>query len=87
MRKSLIVICVMGCIAAAGCKGPGLTEAQKDEVADIASDSSIDPDELQSKLDELETRLDATEATNSELEARVASLESEVSNLRSQVGY
>lgn len=87
MRKSLMVICVMGCITAVGCKGPGLTDAQKDEVADIASDSSVDPDELQSKLDELETRLDAAEATNSELDARVASLESEVSNLRSQVGY
>lgn len=87
MRKHVMGMIILGSIAAASCKGPGLSDAQKDEVADIASDTTFDPDELQSKLDELETRLDAAEATNTELDARIASLESEVSNLRSRVGY
>lgn len=87
MRKSIVIAVTLGCIAATSCKGPGLSDSQKDEVADIASDNTFDPDELQSKLDDLETRLDAAEATNSELDSRIASLESEVSNLRSQVGY
>lgn len=79
----LLGICAL--LVVTGCERPALTDAHRDEVADIASDSTADPDAVSSRFDDLDTRIQTIEAKNLELETETSRLNAEIEALRSEV--
>jgi|GEM_PF-5348499 len=91
MRFFRILACqaaVLAVVTLGGCN-KGMTETQKDEVADIAADS-VDTSELEAKITELESTVSDLETRLSDAEAKASEVddhEDRISELERRASY